>query len=82
MMPLTEKPSIKNKKDVPQQKRAVKLPPFWSANPAAWFTTAEGIFKLRGIIADERSCFFSCLHVLPGDDSGPHGLYIYKDAKP
>jgi hypothetical protein len=67
MVPLTEKPSMKNKKDVPQQptKKAVKLPPFWSANPAAWFTTTEGTFKLRGI-ADERSCFFlNSLHALP-----------------
>jgi hypothetical protein len=45
-------------------KKAVNLPPFWLANPAAWFNTAEGTFKLRGI-ADERSCFFNCLYALP-----------------
>jgi hypothetical protein len=44
--------------------RAVKLPPFWTANPRAWFTRAEGAFRLRNI-ADEESRFFNCLHALP-----------------
>jgi hypothetical protein len=44
--------------------RAVKLPPFWTANPRAWFTSAEGAFRLSNI-ADEESRFFNCLHDLP-----------------
>jgi hypothetical protein len=48
----------------PANNRAVKLPPFWTANPRAWFTSAEGAFQLRNI-ADERSRFFNCLHALP-----------------
>ncbi len=44
--------------------RAVKLPPFWTANPRAWFASAEGAFLLRNI-ADERSRFFNCLHAPP-----------------
>jgi hypothetical protein len=39
----------------------VKLPPFWTANPRAWFAST---FQLRNI-ADERSRFFNCLHALP-----------------
>ena len=48
----------------PAVNRAVKLPPFWTANPRAWFASAEGAFQLRNI-ADERSRFFNCLHALP-----------------
>ncbi len=48
----------------PAANRAVKLPPFWTANPRAWFTIAEGAFRLRNI-ADEESQFFNCLHALP-----------------
>ncbi len=48
----------------PANNRAVKLPPFWTANPQAWFASAEGAFQLRNI-ADERSRFFNCLHALP-----------------
>jgi hypothetical protein len=48
----------------PAVNRAVKLPPFWTANPRAWFTSAEGAFRLRNI-ADEESRFFNCLHALP-----------------
>jgi hypothetical protein len=48
----------------PATNRAVKLPPFWTANPRAWFTSAEGAFRLRNI-ADEESRFFNCLHALP-----------------
>jgi hypothetical protein len=48
----------------PVVNRAVKLPPIWTANPRAWFTSAEGAFRLRNI-ADEESRFFNCLHALP-----------------
>ena len=48
----------------PANNRAVKLPPFWTANLRAWFTSAEGAFRLRNI-ADEESRFFNCLHALP-----------------
>jgi hypothetical protein len=48
----------------PAVNRAVKLPPFWTANPRAWFASAEGAFQLRNI-ADERSRFFNCFHALP-----------------
>jgi hypothetical protein len=48
----------------PANNRAVKLPPFWTANPRAWFTIAEGAFRLHNI-ADEESRFFNCLHALP-----------------
>ncbi len=48
----------------PAANRAVKLPLFWTANPRAWLTSAEGAFRLRNI-ADEESRFFNCLHALP-----------------
>jgi hypothetical protein len=48
----------------PANNRAVKLPPFWTANPRAWFASAERAVQLRNI-ADERSRFFNCLHALP-----------------
>jgi hypothetical protein len=48
----------------PAANRAVKLPPFWTTNPRAWFTSAEGAFRLRNI-ADEECQFFNCLHALP-----------------
>jgi hypothetical protein len=44
--------------------RADKLPPFWTANPRVWFTSAEGSLWLRNIAAKE-SRFFNCLHALP-----------------
>jgi hypothetical protein len=47
----------------PANNRAVKLPPFWTANPRAWFTSGEGAFRLCNI-ADEESRFFNCLHAL------------------
>jgi hypothetical protein len=50
--------------DAPSANRAVKLRPFWTQNPRAWFTSAEGAFRLRNI-ADEESRFFNCLHPLP-----------------
>jgi hypothetical protein len=28
---------------------SIRLPPFWSNSPAAWFKTAEAHFMLRGI---------------------------------
>jgi hypothetical protein len=48
----------------PANNRAVKLPPFWTANPRAWFTSTEGTFRLRNITVEE-SRFFNCLHALP-----------------
>jgi hypothetical protein len=48
----------------PANNRAVKLLLDWTANPRAWFASAEGAFQLRNI-ADERSRFFNCLHALP-----------------
>jgi hypothetical protein len=48
----------------PANNRAVKLPPFWTANPRAWFTSAEGAFRLRNI-PNKDSWFFNCLHALP-----------------
>jgi hypothetical protein len=48
----------------PANNRAVKLPPFWTANLRAWFASAEGAFQLCNI-TDERSRFFNCLHALP-----------------
>jgi hypothetical protein len=48
----------------PVANRAVKLPPFCTANPRAWFTSVEGAFRLRNI-ADEESRYFNCLHALP-----------------
>jgi hypothetical protein len=52
-------------KDAPlANNRAVKPPPFWTANPRAWFTSAERAFRLHNI-ADEESRFFNCLHALP-----------------
>jgi hypothetical protein len=44
--------------------RAVRLPPFWSANPRAWFTSAEGSFRLHNI-SDEESRFYNILQALP-----------------
>ncbi len=41
-----------------------KLPPFWLANVAAWFTSVEGVFKLRGITS-QRAQFFNVLAALP-----------------
>jgi hypothetical protein len=52
--------------------RAVKLPPFWSGKPQAWFTSVEGAFWLRNI-TDEKSRFFNCLHALP---EGTVGLIV------
>jgi hypothetical protein len=39
---------------------SVKLPPFWPANVAAWFTSVEGVFELRGITS-QRAQFFNVL---------------------
>ena len=47
----------------PAANRAVKLPPFWTANPWTWFTSVEGAFRLRNI-ADKESRFFNCFHAL------------------
>jgi hypothetical protein len=48
----------------PANSRAVKLPPFWTTNTRAWFTSVEEVFRLHNI-ADEESRFFNCLHALP-----------------
>jgi hypothetical protein len=48
----------------PAYNRVVKLLPFWTANPRARFTIAEGAFRLRNN-ADKESWFFNCLHTLP-----------------
>ncbi len=45
-------------------KRAVKLLPFRSVNPAAWFAMAEDSFSLCNT-AYEESHFFNVLHALP-----------------
>jgi hypothetical protein len=42
----------------------VKLPPFWLANMAAWFTSVEGVYELRGI-ASQHAQFFNVLAWLP-----------------
>jgi hypothetical protein len=41
--------------DVPPSpaNKAVKLPPFWPANPAAWFEAAEGSFRRRLLAAQQ-----------------------------
>jgi hypothetical protein len=46
--------------------REVKLPPFWPARPAAWFSLAESRFRLRGV-DDTQSRFDHLLSSLPDD---------------
>jgi hypothetical protein len=43
---------------------SVKLPAFWPANIAAWFSSVEGIFELRGITS-QRAQYFNVLAALP-----------------
>jgi hypothetical protein len=38
------------------QQRDIKLPPFWTTRPRAWFTFVESPFRLRGI-EDDQSRF-------------------------
>jgi hypothetical protein len=48
------------------QVREVKLPQFWAARPAAWFTLAESRFRLKSI-TEEQQLFDHLLSAL-GDD--------------
>ncbi len=55
--------------DLPQQPhhpRDIKLPPFWSSRPRAWFTFVESRFRLRGI-EDDQAKFVHVLSALPAD---------------
>jgi hypothetical protein len=40
--------------DQPPQPRDIKLPPFWTSRPRAWFTYVESRFRLRGIDDDQQ----------------------------
>ncbi len=44
--------------------RDIKLPPFWTTRPRAWFTFVESRFRLRGI-EDDQSRFDHVLSALP-----------------
>jgi hypothetical protein len=45
----------------PANNRAVKLPQFWTANPRAWFASAEGAFqRTRFWRTPTRSCAAAC----------------------
>ena len=59
-----EQQQQQQQQEPPPRSNAVKLPPFWVCNPAAWFATAEGAFELRGIVGD-RAKFFNVLTALP-----------------
>lgn len=50
----------------PHHPREVKLPPFWTSRPRAWFTYVESRFRLRGI-EDEQTRFDHVLAALPGE---------------
>ncbi len=54
--------------DNPHQpmQRDIKLPPFWTTRPRAWFTFVESRFRLRGIY-DDQSRFDHVLSALPAD---------------
>jgi len=47
-----------------QQPRDVKLPPFWTTRPRAWFIYVEGRFRLRGI-TDEQARFDHVMTFIP-----------------
>ncbi len=49
--------------DQPRQPRDIKLSPFWTSRPRAWFTYVESYFQLRGIDDDQQK--FD--HVLPAE---------------
>ncbi len=46
--------------------RDIKLPPFWTTRPRAWFTFVESRFRLRGI-EDDQSRFDHVLSALPAE---------------
>lgn len=50
----------------PPQPRDIKLPPFWTSRPRAWFTYVESRFRLRGI-QSEQCKFDHVLSALPAD---------------
>jgi hypothetical protein len=54
--------------DTPPQphQRDIKLPPFWTTRPRAWFTFVESRFRLRGI-EDDQSRFDHVLSALPAE---------------
>ncbi len=52
--------------DQPPQPRDIKLPPFWTRRPRAWFTFAESRFRLRSI-EDEQQRFDHVLSALPAE---------------
>ncbi len=55
--------------DEPQQplQRDIKLPPFWTSRPRAWFTYVESRFRLRHI-TDDQQMFDHVLSALPAAD--------------
>jgi hypothetical protein len=54
--------------DEPQQplQRDIKLPPFWTSRPRAWFTYVESRFRLRRI-TDDQQMFDHVLSALPAE---------------
>ncbi len=52
--------------DQPLQPQDIKLPPFWTTRPRAWFTFSESRFQLRGI-DNEQQKFDHVLSALPAE---------------
>jgi hypothetical protein len=48
----------------PPINNSVKLPAFWPANIATWFSSVEGIFELRGMTF-QWAKYFNVLAALP-----------------
>ncbi len=48
------------------QQRDIKLPPFWTTRPRAWFTFVESRFRLH-CIEDDQSRFDHVLSELPAE---------------
>ena len=46
------------------QAPTIKIPPFWSSNPAAWFGMLDGQFVLRNI-TDDRLKFYHAMGAIP-----------------
>ena len=44
---------------------ALKLPSFWTSQPAVWFIQAEAQFTLRNITADETKYAYCSLRLGP-----------------